>query len=169
MIFLTLVFYYRLTRSSTAMQIIFKFADCFIRAIIKKTLTNMCCHQVFQRKQLHNILFSPFFWGKKHVFIQNALTLLLGCILNLAFFPSLTKVFIIQFIFPVFLKTKCWQHEVTINLDSILIKTGDRRILFHFPERGLDSPALFAGALPQKRGANTMSSPILQIQLSLCA
>lgn len=24
----------------------------------------MCCHQVFQRKQLHNILFSPFFWGR---------------------------------------------------------------------------------------------------------
>lgn len=39
-------------------------------------------------------------------------------------FPLVTKVFIIQFILMVFLKTKCWlQHEVTVNLDS----TGIRR------------------------------------------
>ena len=45
----------------------------------------------------------------------------------------------------------------------------DRRIWFQFLERGLHSPALFAGALPQKRGANPMGLPILQIQLPLRA
>lgn len=42
------------------------------------------------------------------------------------------------------------------------------RTLLPIAERGLDSPALFAGALPQERGAHPMSPPILQIQLSLC-
>lgn len=100
--------------------VICKFADRFMKAIVKETLRNMRCQRFFRQ---NNCLISCFlhFSGEKKIYFHPKCfnSSLSGC-LKACLFPLVTKVFIIPFIF---LKTKCWlQHEVTITLDSTVVR-----------------------------------------------
>lgn len=129
--------------------------------MIKKTLITCPVSTLFRRNHMYNILLPLFFWKKK-VSIQNALTQLSGYAFNLALFPLVTKVFIIQLILMVFLKTKGrLQHEVTTNLDSTVITTGwEENVTPHCRERsGLTCTVRWSSASGEGSAPHEPSPP----------
>lgn len=95
----------------------------------------------------------------------------LGLCLKAGLLPLVTKDFRIQFIFMAFsepLSAGCSTRSPPLSTPQ---GSAPRARWPGLPlaESGLDSPAMFAGALPQQRGADPMSLPILEIQLSLRA
>lgn len=94
--------------------------------------------------------------------MQNALTQLSGYAFNLALFPLVTKVFIIQLILMVFLKTTGrLQHEVTTNLDSTMNKTGwEENFTSHCRERsGLTCTVRWSSASGEGSASHEPSHP----------